>query len=167
MLSVTPATRRDAYAVAELLDELDRFYGATEVDPIPHRATEIEKALFWDPPAAHVLLARHDGKAVGLATYSFLWPAAGVTRSLYLKELYVATSHRRRGIGRHLMDQVRQVAGETGCSRVEWTADHDNPDAQRFYEKLGIAPYQGKIFYRTVVDQEHVREHGATDSAPT
>jgi GNAT superfamily N-acetyltransferase len=51
-----------------------------------------------------------------MASYSFLWPAAGVTRSLYLKELYVAQDWQRQGIGKLLMDslQTREV-GRAGA----------------------------------------------------
>ena len=75
------------------------------------------------------------------------------TQSLYLKELYVAASHRRRGIGRLLMDRLRQIASTSGCSRIEWTTDDDNPNAQRkrFYERLGFLPHAGKTHFRMPV----------------
>ena len=41
----------------------------------------------------------HFKPGTGMASYSFLWPAAGLTRSLYLKELYVAQDWQRQGIG--------------------------------------------------------------------
>jgi GNAT superfamily N-acetyltransferase len=56
-----------------------------------------------------------------MAAYSFLWPAAGVTRSLYLKELYVAEAFRRQSIGALLMQRLCQIALEHERSRVEWT----------------------------------------------
>jgi GNAT superfamily N-acetyltransferase len=84
----------------------------------------------------------------GLAAYSFLWPAAGVTRSLYLKELFVRATARRLGIGKLLMRELHAVAAEQRCSRVEWTADTDQPDAQRFYAALGAEVLATKLFYR-------------------
>jgi GNAT superfamily N-acetyltransferase len=149
---VTPATRQDTAAIAELLHELDYYYGARDIDPVDQRVPQVEAFLFRDRPAAHVLLAREGDKVVGLAAYSFLWPAAGVTQSIFLKELYVAADHRRRGVGRLLMDSLRQVARESRCSRIEWTTDDDNPVAQRFYEGLGHQPHAGKTFFRALVD---------------
>jgi GNAT superfamily N-acetyltransferase len=104
--------------------------------------------LFGDVPAAHVLLARTDGQVVGFAAYSFLWPAAGLTHSLYLKELYVGQAWRGRGVGTALMRRIREVAATAGCSRVEWTTDDDNSAAKRFYEALGAPVHPAKIFYR-------------------
>jgi GNAT superfamily N-acetyltransferase len=62
----------------------------------------------------------------------------GLTRSLYLKELYAAESHRRCGVGRLLMQAGFAAAREQKCSRVEWTTDTDNPDGLAFYRQLGL-----------------------------
>ena len=132
-------------ALAELLAERDRFYGVTRPDPEP---AAIADALFGPVPAGRALVAVHDGAVAGLAAYSFLWPAAGVTRSLYLKELFVRATARRVGIGRLLMRELHAVAAEHRCSRVEWTADTDQPEAQRFYASLGAEPLATKLFYR-------------------
>jgi len=139
------ATPGDVPALAELLAERDRFYGVTRPDPEP---AAIADALFGPVPAGRALAAVHDGAVVGLAAYSFLWPAAGVTRSLYLKELFVRAAARRLGIGGLLMRELQAVAAEHRCSRVEWTADTDQPDAQRFYAALGAEVLATKLFYR-------------------
>ena len=131
--------------LVELLAERERFYGISRADPEP---TAIEDALFGPVPAGRALVALYDGEVVGLAAYSFLWPAAGVTRSLYLKELFVRAAARRHGVGRALMRELHAVAVEHRCSRVEWTADTDQPDAQRFYASLGAEPLATKLFYR-------------------
>jgi GNAT superfamily N-acetyltransferase len=145
---VTAAEPDSVEAMAWLLEEMDRFYGATEVEPLEHRVRQINEALFGSPPAAHVLLAWDDTRLVGLATYSFLWPAIGLTRSLYIKELYVAQKDRRKGVGKLLMQSIVEVATEHECSRVEWTTDDDNVNAQAFYDMLGLRKHPFKIFYR-------------------
>jgi GNAT superfamily N-acetyltransferase len=161
--AVTTAEPSDVEAIADLLEEMDRFYGATDVEPADLRARQIGAALFANPPAAHALLAWEDTRVVGFAAYSFLWPAVALTRSLYLKELYVAHDSRRLGVGRLMMQSIFKAAAETECSRVEWTTDEDNPDAQRFYEKLGFPRHPSKLFYR-LEGQELLR---ATDPQST
>lgn len=47
---------------------------------------------------------------MGIATYSFLRPAAGPARRLLLKEFYVASAARRQGVGRSLMSTVIEIA---------------------------------------------------------
>ena len=63
------------------MEEMDRFYGVTEFEPAKVRSAQVKARLFCDPPAAHVLLARDGDRIVGLASYSFLWPAVGLTQS--------------------------------------------------------------------------------------
>jgi ribosomal protein S18 acetylase RimI-like enzyme len=150
---VAPGQARDIPDIAMLVEELDRFYGSTELNPLEQRLEQISGLLFGEAPAAHVLLARSGTSVVGLATYSFLWPAAGITHSLYLKELYVAEAFRRRGIGRLLMDNIRRVALNKGCSRIEWTTEHDNRTAVEFYEQLGFKVVTSKAFYRATMPQ--------------
>lgn len=151
MATIAPAQANDVEAIARLLDELDRFYGGTQSEPPGAQIEQINDALFGPTPAGAVLLAWDDDKLAGLASYSFLWPAAGLTRSLFLKELYVAEAYRRTGVGRQLMEALDAVARANRCSRVEWQTDAPNTDAQRFYEELGFPSDSSKIFYRSTL----------------
>lgn len=148
MTIVAHAKPADIYALADIAEEMDRFYGATEVEPLDIRVRQIREALFDAPPSSYALLARDEGKLAGFAAYSFLWPAVGLTRSLYLKELYVIEAARGQGVGKLLMRHLCQIAVEHDCSRLEWTTDRDNVDAQQFYAKLGIPVKESKLFYR-------------------
>nr|WP_055629334.1 cyclophane-containing RiPP N-acetyltransferase HaaN [Streptomyces hirsutus] len=151
-VAIRPAEKRDVPAVAELIEEIERFYGAadTDIQPLDERRAQVEEALFGAPPLAYALLVEDATEGiVGLAAYSFLWPAAGSSHSLFLKELYVRDTLRRQGVGARLMDELRAVAAaRPGCSRVEWMTDSDNPGARAFYKSLGFAEFDGKIVYR-------------------
>lgn len=156
MVVVTPAEIQHLEALAVLLEEMDRHYGTTEFEPIEQRVEQITDALFGEVPAGSVLLAWDDDQLVGLASYSFLWPAVGVTRSLYLKELYLAETHRRRGVGGLLMEHLFTVATKHSCSRMEWTTDRESKGAQRFYAELGVPVRGDKLFYRAEVEAGEV-----------
>ncbi len=109
---------------------------------------QVAEALFTSPPAGYALLAWDGTQLAGLAAYSFLWPAVGLTRSLYLKELYVGGAYRRHGTGRLLMKAIFGTAAKHGCSRVEWTTGTGNTGAQNFYHSLGLPELPSKVFYR-------------------
>jgi GNAT superfamily N-acetyltransferase len=81
---------------------------------------------------------------------------------LYLKELYIIEAARQKGIGRLLMKRLYDIAVKTGCSRVEWTTDQDNPDAQRFYSELGVPVKESKLFYR--IEGDELRREAARSS---
>lgn len=148
LIDVRAATAEDAVTVARLMNELDRFYGGTEVAPVECRAGQVKDAVFGGSSAAQVLLACDGDAAVGLATYSFLWPAEGVTASLYLKELFVVEASRCHGIGELLMRHLARIATQRGCSRMEWTTDSPNTQARAFYDRLGAPVQETKVFYR-------------------
>jgi GNAT superfamily N-acetyltransferase len=149
-VAVRGVNRDDVSLVADLIEEIERFYGAGEVQPLAERVAQTEAALFGDPPLATAVLAVDDTGAVhGFAAYSFLWPAAGSTHSLFLKELYVRESARRAGVASRLIDHLRTVAADRpGCTRVEWVTDRDNASARAFYRALGVPEFGGKVFYR-------------------
>jgi len=148
VLTVSDAKPRDLAAMADLFLEMDRFYGEDVVEPANLKIRQITSVLFTDPPLAYAVLAWDGESLIGMAAYSFLWPAARTTKSLYLKELYVRQSHRRRGAGKLLMERIFKLAKDSDCSRIEWTTDDNNLEAQHFYEKLGVPANPSKIFYR-------------------
>lgn len=149
-VTIRHAEKGDIRTVAELIGEIERFYGSTEIQHLEERQLQVEEALFGSPPLASALLVEDEtGDIVGLAAYSFLWPAAGSSHSLFLKELYVRSTLRRQGVGARLMNELRSIAAaRPGCSRVEWMTDRDNPNARNFYRSLGFAEFDGKIVYR-------------------
>jgi GNAT superfamily N-acetyltransferase len=152
MVIIAPVQAHHVDAVAALFEEMDRFYGDATVGTREERAAQIADTLFGAAPVGSALLAWDGSELVGVASYSFLWPAAGVTRSLYLKELYVGQAHRRKGTGRLLMDAVVETAKQHRCGRVEWTTDDANRNARRFYDELGAAVTVSKVFYRVELD---------------
>lgn len=148
MITVSAAVPDDAQAMEALLGEMHRFYDEPSTEPVADRVRQINEAVFASPPAAYALLARDGAMLAGFAAYSFLWPAVGVTRSLYLKELYVADAYRHRGIGTLLMRALFETAAKQRCSRVEWTANVESAGARAFYHDLGVSERTSKVFYR-------------------
>lgn len=144
-MQISAATEADLDTISVMLGEIEEYYGGENV---PGDREDIRRALFSDQPAATTLLARDGDTVLGLASYSRLWPAAGADASLYLKELYVRPAARRRGVARAFMEELKTIGAAAGCSRLEWTADADNPPALEFYAAYGAEPKGGKVFYR-------------------
>ncbi|MFG2814443.1 cyclophane-containing RiPP N-acetyltransferase HaaN [Streptomyces sp. NPDC048410] len=151
-VTIRPAEKSDTPGLAALIGEIERFYGTPEADiqPEDERLAQVEEALFGSPPLASALVVEDEaGALAGLAAYSFLWPSAGSSHSLFLKELYVREFLRRQGIGVRLMREIQAIGrARAGCTRVEWTTDRFNSDARAFYASLGFEEYDGKVFYR-------------------
>jgi len=148
VIIVAPAKSSHAEAIAALADEMDQFYGVTEAEKRELRIRQINEAIFADQPSAYALLAWEEDQLAGFAAYSFLWPAVGLSRSLFLKELYVAEAARHTGVGTQLMQALFEIALKQRCSRVEWQTEVANEAARAFYAGLGTPEFTGKVLYR-------------------
>lgn len=74
-----------------------------------------------------------------------------------LKRLYVAASHRRRGLASHLVALVEERARELGASRVVLWSDSRFLDAHQLYARLG---YTDTGERRDLHDLSHTTEVG-------
>ncbi len=63
-----------------------------------------------------------------------------VSRGKYLRieDIYIVPEHRRKGIGKSLMQLAFQIAMQENCSRIELAVISWNFEAIRFYQKLGF-----------------------------
>ena len=77
-ITVSPAALAHPSAIAESQDETGRFHGTASAGPADEQHQQVRETLFATPPAARALLARDQSRP---AANSFLWPAAGLTRS--------------------------------------------------------------------------------------
>ena len=163
MVVVTPAEPGHAEAIAVLFEAMGEFYGAAEGGPLEQRVRQIRRVLFDEERGMSALLAWDGGQLAGAAVYTFLWPARGLSRSLYLKELYIGAAHRRKGVGKLLMDGLHEIAAGHECSLMEWTTDDTNLAAQRFYAGLGVPVRTSKLFYRAEVGSGEGEPPGLAD----
>lgn len=130
-------------ALASLMEEMQAHYAV----PCPPRS-EIIDGLRQRPAGADMLIAVEDDAVVGFAAYSGIYPGPYLRPGLFLKELYVSDRRRAKGIGRRLMQALAAVARDRGLSRIDWTADPENPRLLAFYDSVGGTRKPDKLFYR-------------------
>jgi GNAT superfamily N-acetyltransferase len=132
---ITPATAADVPLIGALIRELAEY----ERDPDSAVATDadLHAALFSQPPAAEVLLARINGEAVGFALFFHNFSTWTGQRGLYLEDLFVRPSARSVGAGRVLLAALARIAVERGCARMDWAVLEWNELAIGFYHRIG------------------------------
>jgi aminoglycoside 6'-N-acetyltransferase I len=116
----------------EVLDRVapDVFDGP--VDPRWARA-------FLDDTRHHLVVAIDDGTVVGMASaVDYVHPDKAP--QLWINEVGVATSHRRRGIARRLLDALLAHGRTLGCTEAWLGTEEDNVAARRLYEGAGSKP---------------------------
>jgi aminoglycoside 3-N-acetyltransferase I len=84
------------------------------------------------------LVAVADGRVVGgLAAY-VLQKFEQERSEIYIYDLAVLESHRRRGIATGLIDKLREIAREIGAYVIYVQADPPDEPAVKLYESLGV-----------------------------
>ncbi|WP_406106598.1 GNAT family N-acetyltransferase [Streptomyces sp. NBC_01003] len=93
-------------------------------------------ARFLRAPGHHLFLAYEGDEPVGFVSgIETVHPDKGVEMFLY--ELSVAEAHRRRGIGRSLVEALATLARERGCYGMWVGVDTDNEPALATYRGAG------------------------------
>ena len=96
----------------------------------------------------NLFVASERGKLVGYALYFYYYSSFEAKPTLYLEDLYVLESHRKRGVGFALFRRCVDEAVSKGCGRMEWAVLTWNEKAMRFYEKLGAKRLSDWYVYR-------------------
>jgi GNAT superfamily N-acetyltransferase len=130
----------DRAAWQELFRGYNAFYGRVW----PAERYELAWADFRAAERVHALVARLDGRAVGLTHFLF-HPSTTGGDACYLQDLFTAAGVRGRGVGRALIAAVAGVARERGCERVYWHTHEGNATARRLYD--AVAENRGFIQY--------------------
>jgi L-phenylalanine/L-methionine N-acetyltransferase len=136
---VRAARPNDASALVELGDEVGREPEGWLITSSGWRSTGDERRYLRAVrrfPHAAVLVADDDGRIVGrLSIARDEHPASKHVADL---GLMVAASHRRRGIGRALLDAAVDWAREAGVRKLELHVFPHNEAAIRLYEEFGF-----------------------------
>ncbi len=142
MLSINATIRTvtvaDADAIGELAKEFQAYLRALGDDTqFEFSAKTYRRDGFGSNPAFSGLAADLDGEVVGYLLYHFGYDTDRAMRLMFVIDLYVQETKRRRGIGEALMRAAAHVCREAGGRELIWSVFIPNKQAFRFYERLG------------------------------
>src|ERR671910_1634725 len=132
---VREANVEDAAEICGLASELAETVG----DEAPtEKAIRARLEELLDEPRALVLVAENEAGIVGGVSFWIKPDLAHGDTVVEVPMLVVAEDHRRTGIGKLLMEEVRNVASDNGASQIELVATSANVAAREFYRSLGF-----------------------------
>jgi ribosomal protein S18 acetylase RimI-like enzyme len=130
-------TKSDIPGLAAHFSEMQIHYKC----PVSDAAAAEAAALACQPPTGtfdpRVLIAVVGNTVVGSLVMNVTFPAHALTKSLYIRDLYVAKSMRRSRVGRMLVTAATHLSVSEGFYAVEWTTDSANKAARKLYESCG------------------------------
>ena len=122
------------------------FYQAS----VPDEVTDRTWKRILDPDSAVMcIVAEMDGQVYGFANcvvHENTWESQPVC---YLEDLYVTPAARGHGVGRALVDWLRNAMRAEGWARLYWMTHESNGEARRLYDQY----VQADGFVRYVVRQ--------------
>ncbi|MEN9324260.1 MAG: hypothetical protein RL414_14 [Actinomycetota bacterium] len=95
---------------------------------------------------SHGLVVEKDGLIEGFTHYSFQTSTWSPINYCYLEDLFVNPDARGGGLGRALIDAVKEIALAAGSSRLYWNTDKTNETARKLYDSY--VQESGKVQYR-------------------
>jgi ribosomal protein S18 acetylase RimI-like enzyme len=126
-------TTGDEEAACRLVERVK--FAIDDIRDVPLAPSDLA-ALVGDE-RAYLLGAYVDGAPVGLA-YGYCFPRLdGPRPMMFLYEIGVLEQHRRRGIGRALMEEMKRLAQARHCTKMFVPTEASNEAALALYRAAG------------------------------
>ncbi len=132
---IRKCTESDLHKLVDLCQQHAAFEKANYNPEGKHE--KLKKAIFSKKPMLNCLVAEVNLKVVGYATYTIDFSTWDAQKFIYLDCLYLEQEYRSFGIGRVLMDQVKNAGEKNGCINMQWQTPDFNIKAIKFYKKNG------------------------------
>jgi ribosomal protein S18 acetylase RimI-like enzyme len=134
-IKVREATTKDAADIQMLARELAETVG--DAPPVEEAVRKRLEELL-ETPRSWVLVVENGRGVVGAVCFWIKPDLAHGDTVVEVPMLVVAEDHRRNGVGRLLMEEVRSIASENGASLIELVTTTANVAAREFYRSLGF-----------------------------
>ena len=95
------------------------------------------KALFAEKPGLYCLVAVLNEKIVGYATFMKQFSTWEARHYIYMDCLFLTEETRGQGVGKDIMERIKNEALSLGCQLIQWQTPDFNVDGMRFYNRLG------------------------------
>lgn len=143
---IRSAENADVPNILRLVRELAKFENLGPPDADGQERL-IDDAFTQNPPFK-ILLADIEHQVVGYAIYFFTYSSFLAKKTLYLEDLFITESFRARGIGKLFFKELRSIAKQNKCGRMEWIVLDWNKDAIDFYDSMGANQMKSWKIYR-------------------
>lgn len=134
-IKLRKGVKEDIPAIFALINELALYEKAPE--EVITNVQQMEEDGFGENAIYKFIVAEMNNEIVGMALYYWkysTWKGKGI----YLDDIIVTEKHRRKGIGKLLMDEVIKIAAREKANKLEWQVLDWNEPAINFYKKYNV-----------------------------
>lgn len=130
--SARPADSTLVFALVRELAEFEKLAAAVDATE-----AQIAAALFAPEPHLFCDIAEWEGTPAGFAVWFLNFSTFRGRPGLYLEDIFVRPTFRRRGIGKALLTRLAKRCVDGGYARFEWAVLDWNVPAIDFYRSFG------------------------------
>jgi GNAT superfamily N-acetyltransferase len=107
-----------------------------ETEPIESSTELVWSRLVNSEPEIQGLVVEDDGRIIGITHFHYQLSTWTHTWHCYLEDLYVEKRSRGKGAARALINEVKALATDKGCSELFWITRSMNETARKLYDKV-------------------------------
>ncbi|KAI2602165.1 N-acetyltransferase [Hypoxylon sp. NC1633] len=152
--TVRHARREDVPMIFEMIRELADY--EHELDAVEATETSLLSTIAFAPdnvestspvpsteptspsrPARCLMLFNEKGKPAGMALYFYNYSTWRAKAGIYLEDLYVRSTDRKKGYGKKLLVELAKEVVAANGGRLEWSVLKWNEPSINFYESIG------------------------------
>ena len=153
MLKFRQAEEKDIELILAFIYELAEYEKMLdEVSATP----AILKEWLFDKKAAEVIFVMEDDIETGYALFFHNFSTFTGKAGLYLEDIYVKPTYRKKGYGKALFKELVKIAYQRGCSRMEWVCLDWNKPSIDFYLSVKAKPIKDWTIFR--LDHEEIKD---------
>lgn len=89
------------------------------------------------PELITLFMVKKEEKVIGFANLMTIFSIWSHGKALILDDLYIKEEFRGNGVGRFVMQYIEQYGKDHGFKRLQFQSEYSNPEAHKFYSKLG------------------------------
>lgn len=133
---IEPVSEANLQEVLPLIRKYQAFYQAADISDAKNAAffaqfcanSSLDKQFAFRDPASNQIIA--------FATVYFTYTSTIAAKVAVLNDLFVQETHRRKGIGKQLIEHCHGYANENAATRLQWVTATDNVEAQKLYDAM-------------------------------
>jgi GNAT superfamily N-acetyltransferase len=84
------------------------------------------------------LAAIMNDEMMGIVHYILHSTTGSIQPVCYMQDVFVSPDHRRKGIGRRLVNEVTEIGKREQWTRMYWLTQFGNTEAKAMYENFGV-----------------------------
>ena len=138
--------------------ELNKEFMASEIqdEDLWNNTNKVSDAQFEStflsgletPERAGLLLFTEDDRPIGFTNLMIVFRVWSHGLACIVDDLYLKESSRGKGYGKLAMGYIEEYAKAKNCKRIQFQSELTNPEAEKFYRKLGFIPTDMKFYVK-------------------